>query len=279
MSADGDSNLLQWVITTFLALLGAGGGVAAYLRIFRPPRPKLVSRLWLLESPYYELSEDQAVRRIRRTAVPLPGPSQAGAQPLYPKLELDVTNPTDKRISVNAVRLRFSRLQALRQLAPAPVELVVQYRAGTPAARREALERKHGLALAESEDDLYTYRLGEGDSDAAAVLGHIQSEADIVEHAFTNEVGEPHKKFTVTETVDVKLSPGSYDYTYLIAHTVAPHDTVKIPVSVGASESLNGVASVEVVFESDKSHDAGALEVTVEVPDYAETLVGGTPRA
>lgn len=264
MSTESQPNLLMWLVTTFIALLAAGGGVVAYLRYFRPPRPKLLSRLWMLDNPYYELIEDQSKLSIRRNNTALPGPAHAEASSLYPALELDVTNPTGSRISINAIRLSFAKIRALR-----PAEIVVQFRPGASAESREALARKHGLQLVESDDDLYTYWLSTGQ--AADVVAQVEAESEIVEYAFTNEGGEPHKRFTVTKKVDVKLEPERRDYTYLIAETVAPHDSVKIPVFIGASESITGTASVTIMFEADKSHDVGELEIMIEVPDYVLT--------
>jgi hypothetical protein len=273
MSKGSEPNVLMWLVTTGIALLAAGGGVVAYLRHFRPPRPKLQTKLWMLASPFYELIEGEAKQTIRRNTKPLPGPAEAEAGSLYPALELDVTNPTDNTISLNAVRFHFTEMRALRPPAASTAEVVVQYRAGASAESREALARKYGLRLVESEEDLYTYLVDGGAG--AEVAAKLETESELVEYAFTNEAGEPHKKFPVTERVDLRLEPGQREYTYLIAESVEACTTTKIPIFVGASESLTGTASVALVFESNQSHDAGQLEITIEVPDYVQTTTAG----
>lgn len=149
-------------------------------------------------------------------------------------------------------------------------QIVIQYREGVTAERCETLARKYGLQLIESDDDLFTYQLN--GVQAADVVTQIAAETDIVERAFTNEPGKPHKDFSISKNVDVKLEPERKDYTYVIAETISAHDSLKIPIFIGASESLTGNASVNLIYNANKSHTAGELEITVEVPDFVRTV-------
>jgi hypothetical protein len=255
----------MWLITTSIAVLAAGSGIVAYLRYFRPPRPRLQTHIWLQDTPFYEMKEQDDAISVRRSGTNF---DSAGSRDLlYPLLSIDVTNPTDNRISIYSIQLSFSELSELETGATIADVIVVKFRSEVPPADREALARQHSLDLIASRpDDVSIYHATSGKADR--VVTRIETESEVVEFAFLEAQGRSHQEFAVTQTVDIKVDPERKQYEHRIGHTVDAHDSLTIPVIVGASQSLTGRATLGVAYEDGNVHNVGELGITIEVPEF-----------
>jgi hypothetical protein len=118
-------------------------------------------------------------------------------------------------------------------------------------------------------NDVSIYRTAVEQADR--VVAQIETESEVVEFAFLEAQGRPHQEFSVTQTVDINLDPERKQYEYRIGHTVDAHDSLTIPIIVGASEPVTGSATVDVVYEDGNIHDVGEIDITLEVPAFLRT--------
>lgn len=83
-----------------------------------------------------------------------------------------------------------------------------------------------------------------------------------------NVTGEPHSPFPETKPVDIKLDLKRKLYSYPIRDTIEGHETITVSMAVGSSESVQGSATVTIVYDADRTHKVEKIKFTIKVPRF-----------
>jgi len=275
MAAADQASWWQWGITTFIALLAAGGGVAALLGYLRKRRFAVRSRLALNATPMYTGTASGSRLIVRPTDVL--GRLQASdatkaAGGINPVISVEITNAGAEQIAVNEIRLVFSLLEN-RSPREAPAtdtaNVVVQYRPGdSGAARRTDVEAAFGLLAVSVEGDFVTYSVPAAQADGVAKDLGSREEIAV---AFVDVSGSAHAEWAVTETADILLD-ARRSYTLPVGYTVAAHDALTVRFALGANTEIAGVAAVDALIDSSRRETLGVLDLMLKPPAFVRSL-------
>ena len=264
----GGMPLWQYIVTTLVALLAAGGGIAALVTLARK-RVRVRTSLGFQDSDYYRSTTGEEALRIVTDASAWPPPAGVmDAPPLRPRLLLDVRNESDNALTVDAVEVAFDALDAVEEARQSAiiVELEPDATAETLAATADGL----GLELLGQLAAMARYRVPT-DADVPGLIERLRAERG-VRDAFEDATGHAHSEIVRTEPVDLNLDPGRRAYSHRIAHTLAAHDALTVPIDLGATVSLRGSGTVTLVFAGTKRRRVADLSVELRLPAYVQTL-------
>jgi hypothetical protein len=265
----GSTPLWQWVVGTLVALLAAGGGIVALVKWWQG-RSRLTTRLGFEDSDYYRTAGDDEVLKIVSVPFGFPPPQDAAsAPPMRVRLLLDVTNDGDDTVALDSVELAFDSLGAL-ETPPTPA-IIAMFTPGAGPERIAGVAERLGLELRDAGPGMARFAVREPGADIAVLAQRLKAESTVAD-AFEDSEGRAHTEFVATEPVDVNLHPDHLAYSYRIAHTLTGHDTLTVPIDIGAEAPLSGRASVTLCYAGRKRAPVGALEVDLRLPAYVRTV-------
>lgn len=179
----------------------------------------------------------------------------------FPRLELDVTNRTDRDISVNAVRLVLTEL--VEQASP--LLLAVEYRDDSVAVRQE-LEARFALEHVALDPPYHLYVRRDGVRDGAQELEALASalaELPSVSQAFVDAAGQAHAEWKTVVPVDFLLKGKDPVLERPVREQIAAASSLTIPIVFGCERDLSAVGQLVLVYDGVESVDA--LEIELEL--------------
>jgi hypothetical protein len=252
-----------------IALLGAASGLTAIRDMLRR-RVKVSSTLGFEESGYYEVARRGDVLRIMAQTAAWPEPSAvAGAAPLRPTVLLNFRNERDDPVTVDAVELSFSSLEPLDPAPPPAIIVTLAPGADWDAVRRTA--ERLGLALDEATAGAHRYVANDAERTGAELAAQLARD-DSVADAFPDAAGQADTPWVATEPVNLNLRTGKREYSHRVGHTVAGHDAITIPLTLGSNGPLRGRGKVTVRYLTDRSDPAGELDLELRFPSFVRTV-------
>jgi hypothetical protein len=269
MSKNTDGAGITKYVSILISFLAAGGGVIALLNYFTSG---IVVHISLDDNPYYELIQDKSKRTLKADIDKLSDLEPLNSsENLYPTINFDITNSTDKPLSINAIEFRFQYTKPIGQSDKQPDIIVIVFRNDAPDSRREALARQYSLEHMDGVGQIHRYRM-HSPKLLDEMIAQLKTEDRIIERVFRDATGIPHREWEVTKIVNVKLDPKRLHYEYKIRQTIPPGETVTIPVSIAASESLNGVANVRLIYNGTKRREFGDMDIQLFIPEFLRTI-------
>jgi hypothetical protein len=274
-SAGGDGTpLWQWIVGTVVAVLAAGSGIVAFVKWWQG-RSRLTSRLGFEDNDYYRSWGGHDLIKIASVPSALPSVQQAeSAPPMRLRLLLDVTNDGDETVALDSMELAFDSVEALT--APPTQAIIATLAPGADTERIAGLAERLGLDLRETGPGLARYVVRDRGADVAVLAQRLKAESDVIMDAFADSEGHAHTEFVATEPVDINLRPDRLAYSYRIAHTLTGHDTLTVPIDLGAVAPLRGRASITLCYGGRRRTRVGALEVDLRLPAYVQTVEKAT---
>ncbi|GGO42200.1 hypothetical protein [Streptomyces lasiicapitis] len=264
------------VLVLLAALIAAGAGAVAWLKLARDRRPGVAARLWLADTPYYRITHHGRNRyRVEPTEslAAYPRGSVPGAS-TQPELRIDVTNTRERTVSINQVELAFGTLatdggrapDGAPPTAPAP-RIVVTFHAGHDESARTTLAAAFSLVAERSDEDAVRYATARpaAPAELEELVRRITAHPSVAT-AVLDVTGEPHSAFERMEVVQLRLRHGTVGYRHPVGHHVAAGESLMIPLAIGAESPVTGSAVIRLLLDGRHSLDIGRLDLRLAPP-------------
>jgi hypothetical protein len=200
-----------------------------------------------------EFAGDQIPARARIKWVGAAVTAETG----FPTLELDVTNRTDKDISVNAVRLVLTELVE----QDSAVLLAVVYRNESETLREE-IEARFGLEHVALDPPYHLYVRRDG-VDELEDLASALAELPSVSEAFVDAAGQAHAEWKTVVPVDFLLKGKDHVHERPVREQIAAASSLTVPIVFGCERDLSAVGQLFLVYDGVESVEA--LEIELEL--------------